>query len=193
MAQLLPAHWRQTLVELREDIQRALERWLPKWRIPKSGVEHLPVRWREAVEHLQGELHDAIERWVPRWRDAAETEERWLPSVFTGAGPLIEIEEAEDRVVIWAELPGLDKNDFTVEVAHKRVVLKGEKKRATEDRQEGYYYAERSYGAFARVIPLPCEVEREKAQAKYKNGVLRIALPKTTRAKAARVRVRVAE
>ncbi|HEV8711638.1 MAG TPA: Hsp20/alpha crystallin family protein, partial [Candidatus Binatia bacterium] len=61
----------------------------------------------------------------------------------------------------------------------------------TEERRRGYYYTERSYGSFARVIALPAEVDAAKAVAKYKNGLLRITLPKTARAKAKRYTVQV--
>ncbi|RMD61580.1 Hsp20/alpha crystallin family protein, partial [Candidatus Parcubacteria bacterium] len=71
------------------------------------------------------------------------------------------------------------------------LTLRGEKKRATETTGRDYYYAERSYGAFVRTIPLPCDVNVDKAVAKYKNGVLRVTLPKTEEAKAKRIRVKI--
>ncbi len=191
MARFLPANWGQAFADLREDIQRALERWLPRRRAARSEGESLPVKWREAVGQLQEDIHDTLARWLPRWRGTPDADEEWLPSVFTGAGPLIEVEERKDEVVVWAELPGLERDDFSVEVARNRVIIRGEKKRAAEEQREGYYYAERSYGTFARVIPLPCEVETDNARARYRNGVLRITLPKTEQAKATRVRIHV--
>jgi HSP20 family protein len=89
-----------------------------------------------------------------------------------------------------AELPGLEKNDFTIIVEGKRLVLRGEKKMFHEDRGSHNCFSECSYGSFARAIKLPCKVDAEKAKAKYKHGVLRIELPKTSAAKGARIRVR---
>jgi HSP20 family protein len=63
------------------------------------------------------------------------------------------------------------------------------KKHETHREEHGFRYQERRYGAFARAIPLPCEVDADKAQANYDRGVLRITLPKTERAKAKRVKI----
>jgi HSP20 family protein len=104
---------------------------------------------------------------------------------------MIDLEETEDEVIVQAELPGLNKDDFTVEVSGNRLVLRGEKRHETEEQRQGYYYAEHSYGTFARVIALPCEVDAGKAVATYRNGLLRITLPKTAQAKAKRLSVHV--
>jgi len=64
------------------------------------------------------------------------------------------------------------------------VTIKGEKKEEKEDKQESYYYMERSYGSFHRVIPLAVETDANKAQASFKNGVLNITIPKSQAAKA---------
>jgi HSP20 family protein len=69
------------------------------------------------------------------------------------------------------------------------LVLRGERRRETEERKDSYFYSERSYGAFARIIGLPAEVDASKAVATYKDGLLRISLPKTARAKAKRIAV----
>jgi HSP20 family protein len=107
----------------------------------------------------------------------------------SSGGPTIDLEETDNEVIVWAELPGLDKDDFTAEVMGNRLVLRGAKRHETEERRQGYYYAERSYGAFARAIALPCVVDVGKATATHKNGLLRITLPKTAQAKANRVTV----
>lgn len=193
MAQLMPVSWRQALADLRTDIQQAVERWLPKRKrdTEEERQEHLPVRWREAVGQLREELAEAVERWLPqRWRERTSTEQ-WMPSFFFGTGPVIDIEETDDEIVVLAEMPGLEKEDFSVEVTADRLVLRGEKRREVEEQRVGYSYTERSFGSFARVIPLPCEVVAEKAKATYRNGLLRVALPKTEWAKVKRVQVQV--
>jgi hypothetical protein len=73
----------------------------------------------------------------------------------------------------------------------ERLIIRGEQKQSSERHGRDYYYAERSYGAFMRILPLPCEVDAEHAQARYKNGVLRVTLPKTAQAKSKRVKVQV--
>ena len=193
MAQWLPENWRQALTRLRDDIHRALDRWLPRRRAEERETEQrwLPVRRSTAVEQLGSDLHTGLDLWWPRWRGQEEDEQRWLPSLVSSGGPMIDLEETDDEVIVQAELPGLDKDDFTIEVTGNRLVLRGEKRQETKEQRHGYYYAERSYGAFARAIALPCEVDAGKATATYKNGLLRLTLPKTAQAKANRITVQV--
>jgi len=192
MAQWLPENWRQALTRLRDDIHRTLDRWLLRRRAEERETEQrwLPVRRSTAVEQLGSDLHTGLDLWWPRWR-GQEEDERWLPSLVSSGGPMIDQEETDNEVIVQAELPDLEKDDFTIEVTGNRLVLRGEKRHETKEQRHGYSYAERSYGAFARVIALPCEVEAGKATATYKNGLLRITLPKTAQAKANRITVQV--
>ncbi|GIX46997.1 MAG: molecular chaperone [Candidatus Tectimicrobiota bacterium] len=153
-------------------------------------AQWLPVPWRQALSRLRDDIHRVLDRWLPR-RRAPEDEEFWAPSLIIGGGPLIDLEETDDEVIVVAELPGLDKDDFTVEVTGDYLVLRGEKRRSAEEKGRHYYYAERSYGAFVRTVPLPCEVDADRATARYKNGVLRVTLPKTEQAKARRIKVKI--
>ena len=105
-------------------------------------------------------------------------------------GPPIDVEEKDDEIIIQAEIPGLDKDDFKVEIADDRLILRGQKKLENEERGRGYYYAEHRFGAFTRVIPLPSEVDVKKVSAKYKNGLLRVVLPKARNENARRIEVR---
>jgi len=77
------------------------------------------------------------------------------------------------------EAPGLEREDFDIEVFEDTLIIRGEK-RLTRERNEGRYHVlECAYGRFERAIPLPAEVEADRASARYRNGVLRIELPKT--------------
>ena len=105
-------------------------------------------------------------------------------------GPPIDVEEKDDEIIIQAEIPGLDKDDFKVEIADDRLILRGQKKLENEERGRGYYYAERRFGAFTRMITLPSEVDVKKVSAKYKNGLLRVVLQKTRNENARRIEVR---
>jgi HSP20 family protein len=191
MGQLIPDNWKRALVRLRNDIQQAVTRWLPRRanRV-QDETQRVPVRWGDPLERVRDEMHTMLDRWLAPWR--GEENDEWpAPAPFFGGGPLIDVEETDDEVMVRAELPGLDENDFTVELTADRLILRGEKRQEAEERRRGYYYAERSYGAFARAIALPCEVDADKATAKYKNGVLRVTLPKTAQAKARRITVQV--
>ena len=101
--------------------------------------------------------------------------------IFT---PSIDVKENEKEFIIKAELPGVEEKDIEVTVANDSVTIKGEKKEEKEDKDKNYYYMERSYGSFSRVIPLKAEIESSKAEARFKNGILDIKIPKNQSIKA---------
>jgi HSP20 family protein len=98
--------------------------------------------------------------------------------------PTVDVKESEKEFIIKAELPGVEEKDVEVTVTDNVVTIKGEKKEEKEDKGKNYYYMERSYGSFNRVIPLTEEIESDKAEASFKNGVLNITIPKSQTAKA---------
>lgn len=111
------------------------------------------------------------------------------PRSFAGKGfgafsPSVDVKESEGEFTIRAELPGVEEKDIEVTVTGDSVTIKGEKNEEKEDKGESYYYMERSYGSFNRVIPLSAETDADKAQASFKNGVLNITIPKSQAAKA---------
>ncbi len=141
-------------------------------------MAHLvPETLTNALTHLREALHGALDRWLHRHRQSTDG---------------IAIEDEGDSILIEATMPGIDPKDVSVEVRDDRLILHGEKRMDTEKRGKGYYYAEHSVGAISRVIPLPFEVDAQRAGAKYKHGVLRIVLPKSDEAKQKQVNVRVA-
>lgn len=86
--------------------------------------------------------------------------------------------EDDDRLVIRLEIPGMEKNDINLNVGDNALVISGEKRFAREDTEGRWRVMQCAYGSFRRVVPLPGPVLPEQAQATYKNGVLRVALPK---------------
>ena len=91
--------------------------------------------------------------------------------------PPIEVAEKDGQLTICAELPGLNKDDVKVELTEQGLTISGERQREQEDRRDGLYRSERSYGAFMRTIPLPGEANVEQAKATFENGVLRVSIP----------------
>jgi HSP20 family protein len=89
-----------------------------------------------------------------------------------------EVEELDKEVIVRVEVPGMEKEDFTITVEGNELYLSGEKRYERESRDSTYHVMERAYGSFQRSIPLPRNVDAERAQASYKNGVLSIRLPK---------------
>jgi HSP20 family protein len=101
------------------------------------------------------------------------------PALQTLWAPHIEVRERDGKLMIQADLPGVRKEDVSVQVESDAVILQGERKQETTVDKQGYYHSERSYGSFHRVIPLPEGVDTEQAKATFDNGVLQIELPVT--------------
>jgi len=91
--------------------------------------------------------------------------------------PAIDVRERDGNIEIFAELPGMSKDDVKVECTNDGIILHGEKKREHESDEGGWHRTERSYGSFYRVIPLPEGADAEKAKAEFKDGVLDIKVP----------------
>ncbi len=106
-----------------------------------------------------------------------------------GFSPSIDVKENEKEFIIKAEIPGVEEKDVEVTVSNDSVTIRGEKKEEKEDKDKNYYYMERSYGSFHRIIPLAAEVESGRAQARFKNGVIDIKIPKSQNAQSRGVKI----
>lgn len=108
-----------------------------------------------------------------RWRTAplgrGAGTELWAPD--------IDVYQKNDQLVIKADLPGLSKDEVSVDITDDAVTIQGERKVEREEEREGYYRSERSYGSFCRVIPLPEGAITEQAKADFRNGVLEVTMP----------------
>lgn len=106
----------------------------------------------------------------------------WMPS--------IDVSETENEIQIKAELPGLDAKDISVNVSGDRLSISGEKKQEEEKREENYFTRERYFGSFQRTMQLPAEVQSDKAEAEFKNGVLNVKIPKSAEKRAKKIEVK---
>ena len=91
--------------------------------------------------------------------------------------PQIEVLQANGQFMVRADLPGLTKEDVKVEITDEFLTISGERKEETEEKREGFYRSERSYGSFYRELPLPEGAKTEDAAATFRNGVLEITMP----------------
>ena len=91
--------------------------------------------------------------------------------------PQIEVLQNKEQFMVRADLPGLKKDDVKIEVTNDFLTLSGERKEEKEEKREGIYRSERSYGSFYRQIPLPEGAKTENAVATFVNGVLEITIP----------------
>ncbi len=105
--------------------------------------------------------------------------------------PAMDLVEEKDHLTLQADLPGLTKDDVTVTVQDNYLTIKGEKKHEAESKEANRYISERVYGQFARTIALPTTVDAKRIEARFKDGVLRVTLPKTEEAKPKQIEVKV--
>ncbi|MGD9682390.1 MAG: Hsp20/alpha crystallin family protein [Candidatus Obscuribacterales bacterium] len=91
----------------------------------------------------------------------------------------VDMKDNDGEIVVTVELPGVKLEDIDITVNTDYLRIEGEKKEEKEEKEKGQYRLERSYGSFIRQLPLPCEIEREKVEASFSDGVLRIVLPKS--------------
>lgn len=141
-------------------------------------------RWDREMDRMMDDFF--TRRMRPWWP------ERWLGAPDEGiVTPSVDVYEEKDDIVVKAELPGMDKSDIQVNISDSELTLKGEKKKEEKVEEKGYYRCERSYGAFARSVQLPKDVQADKVKASFKNGILEVRLPKSEEAKAKEIKIKV--
>lgn len=92
--------------------------------------------------------------------------------------PAVDIYEEADNIVVKAELPGVDKEGINVDVKDRVLTIKGERTMDNEVNEDKYYRREHTYGSFERAFTLPLDVDPEVIKAEYKDGVLKVMVPK---------------
>jgi HSP20 family protein len=103
--------------------------------------------------------------------------------------PSVDIYENKDHIVLEAELPGMNREDFELSVENNVITLRGERQFEKKDETDNYHRVECSYGSFTRSFTLPQTVSADGATAEYRNGVLRVTLPKREETKARRIKI----
>jgi len=130
------------------------------------------VRWEpfDGLNRIQSRINELFDDTFGRARGYQTSSTGvWFPPV--------DILESKDSYLIRAELPGMKKEDFHLEVKEGTLTLSGERSEEKEIKEEDFYRCERSYGRFVRQIALPAGTDADKANASFKDGVLEIELP----------------
>jgi HSP20 family protein len=110
---------------------------------------------------------------------------------FFAINPKTDIEETDSEYVVSLEMPGVDKKDLNLHVENDRLYIKGEKKQSKEIKDSNYICSERSYGAFQRSFDLPSSIKSDKVDAEFRDGILKIRLPKAEEAKKKEIEIKV--
>lgn len=146
-------------------------------------MELMPWRPFGGLTSLRREMDDLWDRFFG---------EKPVPTRFTGEWlPSVDVSETEDKVLIKAELPGLDAKDVSVSMSGDLLTIKGEKKKEEEEKDEHHHYIERYYGSFQRSFRLPVNIQSDKIEASFEKGVLKVILPKAEEAKKKEIEIKV--
>jgi len=143
------------------------------------------VPWRPFGElgSFRNEMDRLWNRFLGETPLARTITEEWFPSV--------DVTETKDKLLITAELPGLEVKDVNVTVSGDILTIKGEKTKEEEEKDEHYYHCERYCGSFQRSFRLPVNVQADKVDATFDKGVLKVTFPKAEEAKKKNIKVKV--
>ncbi len=145
----------------------------------------------------------ALAQWTPRGNLQSFQDEmnRMFNQFFQGGtgeeagwgvhtwAPPVDIYETDDALILKAELPGVSKDDVSIDIHQNTLILRGQRKHEAEVKEENYHRVERAYGTFQRSFMLPTLVDQEHVQATYTDGVLELRLPKSEAAKPKRIAI----
>jgi HSP20 family protein len=135
---------------------------------PAKRNDSYPALWNAGVLHKS--IDDLLEDFFGGWGSV---------NPAGGLVPQFEVSETADAIIVDAELPGMDEKDVQISLEDNILTIKGEKKKEEETKNKNCYIAERSYGSFQRSLQLGSGIDEEKISAVFKNGVLRITIPRT--------------
>jgi HSP20 family protein len=140
------------------------------------------VRWEPMRElnALQGEMNRLFNSFFDE-EGGNGARRRWAPAV--------DLVEREDSLLLKADLPGLSEDDVQIEVRDNILTISGERNAEHEDKQNGYYRVERSFGRFSRSLQLPSGVDPGGIQASFDRGVLAVTIPKPEERKPRRIEI----
>jgi HSP20 family protein len=116
--------------------------------------------------------------------------DRWL-NRERGWAPRVNVKELGDKFEVTAEIPGMKKEEISIELREDLLTIKGEKVLEKDENNGNYHISERSHGKFERTFTLPDFVEADKIEAEYKDGVLKVDIPKTEAPKPKEVKIKV--
>jgi HSP20 family protein len=144
----------------------------------RQGAEHALETVAEGWRELRSRAGGALTRFRPVEDGARAGGSAELPAIGRWAYLAADVIEEDDHIVVRLEAPGMRREDFKVELRDAVLSVQGEKRVDRESKSAGYRVVECAYGAFRRDVPLPVPVLADKVTASYRDGVLRVTLPR---------------
>ena len=164
---------------------KSLVKWDPfKWDLSKAPSVWEPFR---ELEEMHNRLTSFFNRRLPLFEEFPEAEELTV----AGWTPRVDVVENDKEYLIDVELPGLKKDEVKVSVQDRVLSISGERKSEKEEKGKKYHRVERTYGAFMRSFTLPTDASGEKLNADFKDGILKVHIPKEESAKTKAIEVKV--
>ncbi len=160
----------------------------------KGGESASALQAWQPFRSLRQEMDRLFEDFERDWgfpRSMFSVEPFFRREAGWSAAPAVDVAESDKAYEITAELPGMAEKDLEVRLANGALTIKGEKHEEKEEKRKDYHVSERRYGAFERSFRLPDEVDADKIEASFKNGVLKVTLPKTPEAQKAEKKIEV--
>jgi HSP20 family protein len=139
-----------------------------RWDRDTSG----PFAWMRQMQDQLDRAFNSV------WSSGSTTQPWTADNVFGPSdwSPAIDVFQRGNDLVVRADVPGLSKDDITVDIADDQLTIRGERRYDHEEERDGVFRSERSYGSFCRVVPLPQGAIGDSAKATFNNGVLEIVL-----------------
>jgi len=149
---------------------------LVKWKRPlDNGLSNNTTMYNSPLAGLLNNI----------WRD------EFLSKEYAQFVPAVNLSEEEGHYIVELSAPGFDKNDFKIEIKEGILTVSGKHEAEKEVKEKNFTRKEFNYGSFQRSFSLPQEINEEAVDAKYENGILKIALPKKEEIKKATKEVKV--
>ncbi|MCI0601583.1 Hsp20/alpha crystallin family protein [bacterium] len=136
---------------------------------------------------LQDRMNRLFDEAFPARQRSLGEEQDFFAGEWT---PAVDIYEDENAITLKVDIPGIDPNNLDIRVEGNTLHMKGERKHEKETKRENFYRIERAYGSFARSFTLPHNVQADRIDAAYKNGELKIMLPKTEEARPKQIKIK---
>ena len=152
--------------ETKQDIKKVhpVHTLTPFEEMDRFFESQFPLEWRRPFHFTR-----------PSWSKLGEP--------FEGKIPNVDVIDRDGEIVVKAELPGVDKKDLDISVTKNTVTIKGSTHHEEKEEKGDYYRSEMSHGSYLRTLSLPSDVNEDKAKADYKDGVLKLTLPKMEKSK----------